>query len=183
MALTPVPADAGTAVTTEVYRRLLRRHAAAVAVVTVAGDPPAGFTATSFTSVSLRPPLVSFAVARAISSWPAVRRAGAVAVHLLGDAQEQVARTFATGGIDRFAVHGSWRPGPGGVPLLDGVLAWLLCRVVRRVPAGDHAIVLAAPVLVRHGGAESAPPLVYHAGRYTTVSDAVTGNAPPALRR
>jgi flavin reductase (DIM6/NTAB) family NADH-FMN oxidoreductase RutF len=150
----------------ELFRALLRRHAAAVVVITAPGEPPAGFTATSFTSVSLDPPLVSFCLAHTASAWPAVAAADTVAVHVLTQEQEHVARTFATRGIDRFAVHGAWQPGPGGVPLLDGVLARIVCRVVRRVEAGDHSIVLAAPEVGSHHEDLSAAPLVYHDGHY-----------------
>ena len=150
----------------DLFRQLLRRHAAAVVVITAPGRPPAGFTATSFTSVSLDPPLVSFCLAHTASAWPAISAAGTVAVHVLTQEQEHVARTFATRGIDRFAVHGAWRPGPGGVPLLDGVLARIVCRVVRRVEAGDHSIVLAAPEAGSHHEDLSAAPLVYHDGHY-----------------
>jgi flavin reductase (DIM6/NTAB) family NADH-FMN oxidoreductase RutF len=129
----------------DLLRALLRRHAAAVVVITAPGPPPAGFTATSFTSVSLDPPLVSFCLARSASAWTAIQLAEVIAVHVLTEEQEQVARTFATRGIDRFAAHGAWRPGPGGVPLLDGVLATIVCRVYQRVEAGDHTIMLATP--------------------------------------
>jgi flavin reductase (DIM6/NTAB) family NADH-FMN oxidoreductase RutF len=150
----------------DALRVLLRRQASTVAVVTAAGEPPVGFTATSFTSVSLRPPLVSFCLDRGSSSWPTVACAEHVAVHLLGAGQREVARTFATSGIDRFAAHPRWRAGPFGVPLLDGPIAWLLCRVTQRVLAGDHAIVLAEPVAADQGEGE---PLLYHMGRYAAL--------------
>jgi flavin reductase (DIM6/NTAB) family NADH-FMN oxidoreductase RutF len=150
----------------DLFKQLLRRHAAAVVVITAPGRPPAGFTATSFTSVSLDPPLVSFCLAHTASAWPAVAGADVVAVHVLGHEQEHVARTFATRGIDRFAAHGAWSPGPGGVPLLDGVLARIVCRVVRRVEAGDHSIVLASPEAGEHHDDLSVTPLVYHDGHY-----------------
>jgi flavin reductase (DIM6/NTAB) family NADH-FMN oxidoreductase RutF len=158
-----------SAVDSDLFRALLRRHAAAVVVVTAPGEPPAGFTATSFTSVSLDPPLVSFALAHSSSAWRAVRTAEVVAVHVLTEAQEQVARTFATRGIDRFAAHGAWRPGPGGVPLLDGVLARIICRVHQRVEAGDHTIVLAIPELGEHHADREITPLGYHDGRYAAL--------------
>lgn len=148
------------------FRALLRRQAASVAVVTAAGEPPVGFTATSFTSVSLRPPLVSFCLDRSSSSWPTVADAAHVAVHLLGEDQQDVAQTFATSGINRFAAHSGWRYGPYGVPLLDEPVAWLVCRVTQRVLAGDHAIVLAEPLSGSHG--EGAP-LLYHMGRYAAL--------------
>jgi flavin reductase (DIM6/NTAB) family NADH-FMN oxidoreductase RutF len=151
------------ALTVEDVRRLLRRHAATVTVVTTDfGGAPVGFTATSFTSVSLRPPLVSFCHDRGSSSWPAVAAAGHVAVHLLGAAQADLARTFAGHGIDRFAGT-PWRPGPYGMPLLDGALAWLVGRVAGRISAGDHTIVLAEPVAAEFA---EGTPLLYHNGRY-----------------
>ncbi|MEV4825168.1 flavin reductase family protein [Micromonospora sp. NPDC049275] len=161
-----VTAEPATTIDPDTFRALLRRQAASVTVITAAGDPPVGFTATSFTSVSLRPPLVSFCLARSSSSWPTVAGAEHVAVHLLGAEQREVARTFATSGIDRFAAHSGWRPGPYGVPLLDQPVAWLLCRVTERVLAGDHAIVLAEPVTSGHG---DGAPLLYHMGRYAAL--------------
>jgi flavin reductase (DIM6/NTAB) family NADH-FMN oxidoreductase RutF len=164
MTVTPLHPD--RAVDADLFRALLRRHAAAVVVITAPGTPPAGFTATSFTSVSLDPPLVSFCLAKSASAWPSVQAARTVAVHVLTQRQEHVARTFATRGIDRFATHGAWRPGPDGVPLLDGVLATIVCRVEQRVEAGDHTIVLATPELGEQHADSTVTPLVYHAGTY-----------------
>jgi flavin reductase (DIM6/NTAB) family NADH-FMN oxidoreductase RutF len=153
------------AIQPDLFRSLLRRHAAGVVVITTTGDSPVGFTATSFTSVSLQPPLVSFCLDRRSSSWPAVSVADHVAVHVLTDTQEHVARTFATSGIDRFAEPTRWRTGPHGLPILDGALAVLACRITERIEAGDHAIVLAEPVDGEHL-TEDSPPLLYHMGRY-----------------
>ncbi|MGK5675580.1 flavin reductase family protein [Micromonospora sp. URMC 106] len=170
----------------DLFRALLRRQAATVTVVTAVapgtvepaclgglGEPVrAGFTATSFTSVSLDPPLVSFCLGVASSSWPVLVRAEHVAVHLLGAGQREAARVFATSGLDRFAAYPHWTPGPFGVPLLTGALARLLCRVVHRVPAGDHALFVAEPLAL--GGGEDGDPLVYHRGRYTSAGPAVS---------
>jgi flavin reductase (DIM6/NTAB) family NADH-FMN oxidoreductase RutF len=164
--LAPSPVDTGT------FRTLLRHQASTVTVVTVPGRPSAGFTATSFTSVSLHPPLVSFCLDRTSSSWPAVAAADHVAVHLLGQRQQDLARTFATSGIDRFAAHTGWQAGPHGIPILDDTLAWLVCRVVDRVVAGDHAVVLGEPLLAQHGDAEGYP-LLYHRGGYARLATAV----------
>jgi flavin reductase (DIM6/NTAB) family NADH-FMN oxidoreductase RutF len=167
MTLTANPATtpALSTVDPDLFRALLRRQASTVTVVTAPGDPPAGFTATSFTSVSVRPPLVSFCLGRTASSWPTVTHADHVAVHLLGHRQQALARTFATSGIDRFAAPTDWRLGPYCVPILAGTLGWLLCRVVERMTAGDHTVVLAQPLLTEPGNAGA--PLLYHDGRYT----------------
>lgn len=172
---------APAAVDPDVFRSLLRRQASTVTVVTAPGLPPAGFTATSFTSVSLRPPIVSVCLSRDASSWPTVARAEHLAVHLLAEGQQHLARTFATSGIDRFAHPTAWRPGPHDVPVLDGTLAWLLCRVIDRVVAGDHAVVLAEPVLARHGG--DGAPLLYHEGRYACVAPIAAPATPTGNRR
>jgi flavin reductase (DIM6/NTAB) family NADH-FMN oxidoreductase RutF len=147
-------------------RRLLRRQVKTVTIVTAAGvGGPVGFTATSFTSVSLRPPMVSFCVDRESSSWPAMAAAGYVAVQFLAAGQAELARIFATPGNDRFTAA-AWRPGSYGVPLLDGAVAWLVCGIAERIPAGDHLIVLARPVAA--ASTEGAP-LLYHDGRYASL--------------
>ncbi|WP_460061983.1 flavin reductase family protein [Streptomyces sp. YKOK-I1] len=154
----------------DLLRSVFRRHAAGVAVITAPGaSGPVGFTATSLTSVSAEPPMLSFGVGTGASSWPAISRAEHVGVHLLGEDQQELAATFARSGADRFAAPTAWREGPEGVPVLDGVLAWLVCRVVARVPAGDHRIVLAEVVLGDPAGAGR--PLLYHQGRFTALRD------------
>jgi flavin reductase (DIM6/NTAB) family NADH-FMN oxidoreductase RutF len=159
-----------TPVDDRLFRTLLRHQATTVTVVTAPGHPatggqPAGLTATSFTSVSREPQLVSFCLSREASCFPTMARADYLGVHLLAEHQHEVARTFASRRVDRFAHPTAWRPGPYRVPLLDEALAWLVCQVVERVPAGDHEIVLAEPVLGHHTG--DGLPLLYHMGRYT----------------
>jgi flavin reductase (DIM6/NTAB) family NADH-FMN oxidoreductase RutF len=118
---------------------------------------------------------VSFCLGRSSSSWPTVAVADHVAVHLLSHRQPDLARTFATSGIDRFAAPTAWRVGPHGVPILDGTLAWLVCRIVDRVAAGDHAVVLAEPLLAQHRGEDF--PLLYHRGRYAALAGETAGAA------
>ncbi|KRD02214.1 MULTISPECIES: flavin reductase family protein [unclassified Streptomyces] len=154
----------------DLLRSVFRRHAAGVAVITAAApNGPVGFTATSLSSVSAEPPMLSFGIGTGASSWPAVSRARHVGVHILGEHQQELAATFARSGADRFGPPTAWHEGPEGVPVLDGVLAWLVCRVVTRVPAGDHRIVLAEVVLGDPEGAGR--PLLYHQGRFTALRD------------
>lgn len=154
----------------DLLRSTFRRHAAGVAVITASGARgPVGFTATSLTSVSADPPMVSFGIGTGASSWPVVAEAEYVGVHILGEHQGDLAATFARSGADRFGATTAWSSGPEGVPVLDGVLAWLVCRIVGRVPAGDHRIVLAEVVLGDPAGAGR--PLLYHQGRFTALRD------------
>ncbi|WP_367039325.1 flavin reductase family protein [Streptomyces sp. Je 1-332] len=154
----------------DLLRSVFRRHAAGVAVITAQGPGgPVGFTATSLVSVSAEPPMLSFGIGTKASSWPAVSEAEHVGVHILGEHQLDLATTFARSGADRFGAGTRWYEGPEGVPVLDGTLAWLVCRVAARVPAGDHRIVVAEAVVGDPAGAGR--PLLYHQGRFNALRD------------
>ncbi|MCK9872326.1 flavin reductase family protein [Nocardiopsis dassonvillei] len=148
------------------FRETLRHHPAGVVVVTAGVDGrPVGLTATSFTSVSLAPPLVAFYVAEASTTWAALHLAGAFAVHLLAQDQTDLAARFARRCADRFAPPTSWRPGPEEVPLLDGVSASLVCRRFDIRLIGDHWLVVGevTHTLVLD---DPRPPLLYHRGAF-----------------
>jgi flavin reductase (DIM6/NTAB) family NADH-FMN oxidoreductase RutF len=155
----PTPGPTGD----DILRRTLRRHAAGVTVITVPG--PAGFTATSFTSVSLDPALVSFYLGATASTLDAVRHADRFAVHVLGAENTTLARQFARSGIDRFSGI-SWTDIGGGLPVLDGVPAWLTARVTRCEQIGDHYLVIGE--VQSGGGPARSPALVHHDGAFAT---------------
>ena len=168
--MTASPAIGARTATPDLLRSVFRRHAAGVAVITAAhGGHPVGFTATSLTSVSAEPPMISFGIGTGASSWPAVSAAEHVGVHILGEHQRELAGTFARSGADRFGAPTEWHEGPEGVPVLDGTLAWMVCRIVARVPAGDHRLVLAEAVAGDPAG--EGRPLLYHHGRFNALRD------------
>jgi flavin reductase (DIM6/NTAB) family NADH-FMN oxidoreductase RutF len=145
-------------------RNALGQFATGVTVVTAAGanGRRVGVTANSFTSLSLEPPLVLWALARESTSLPAFRQAGHFAVNVLAAGQHHLSRLFATSGADKFGGV-ELRPGAHGIPLLDGALAHYICRGVRQIDAGDHVIFI--------GEVESyelfdGEPLVFHSGTY-----------------
>ncbi|MEU9158008.1 flavin reductase family protein [Streptomyces sp. NPDC048417] len=145
----------------DILRDTLRRHAAGVTVITFPG--PVGFTATSFTSVSLRPALVSFCIGLEASSTPAARLADRFAVHVLGTANAGLAGQFARSGVDRFAGV-RWRAEQDGLPILDDVTGWLSARVTLRQTIGDHLLVVGE---IDSGAVvEEAPALVHHNGSF-----------------
>lgn len=163
-----MPSPPAPGISPERFKKIFRNHPAGVVVVTVdAGRGPAGFTATSLTSLSLEPPLVSFGIGAAASSWPHVEQARSVVVNFLGADQEHLARTFAASGVDRFAEPTRWRRLPAGDPVLDGVTGWLRLDVEQVVPAGDHRIVIGRVQDSWAGGA--AGPLLFHNGGYLSL--------------
>jgi flavin reductase (DIM6/NTAB) family NADH-FMN oxidoreductase RutF len=150
------------------FRELFGRHAAGVVVVTLdAGSGPAGFTATSFASVSLQPPLAAFAISPTSSTWPHLQIASSVVVNLLGPAGQDVARRFATSGIDRFAPPTRWRRLPTGEPVLEHAAHWLRASVRDLLPVGDHHLAVVAINQISIGAEVSG--LAYHRGAYHPV--------------
>ncbi|MFJ1900150.1 MULTISPECIES: flavin reductase family protein [unclassified Streptomyces] len=150
------------------FRQAFRRYPAGVVVITAdAGHGPIGFTATSLSSLSLDPPLVSFGIGTTTSSWPHIERARTAVVNFLGAEQQGLATTFATSGIDRFAAPTRWQRLPEGEPVLDGVAGWLRLEIEQLVPAGDHRIVIARVVDARLD--EGRGPLLFHDGAYLTL--------------
>ncbi|MEU6297824.1 flavin reductase family protein [Streptomyces erythrochromogenes] len=173
-AASPLPAPplagAGRPGSPDLLRSVFRQHAAGVAVITAQdGGRPVGFTATSLNSVSADPPLLSFTIGTGASSWPAVRDSEYLGVHILGEHQRELAGLFARSGADRFGPATGWAAGAHGVPVLEGVLAWLVCRVVARVPAGEHRVIIAQAVEGDPAG--EGRPLLYHQGRFNALRD------------
>lgn len=146
------------------FRQVMGHFCTGVVVISGSVDKaPVGLTVQSFTSLSLDPPLVSFAVGRGSSTWPKLRDAGTFAVNILAEDQEALCRTFATSGADKFAGVG-WRPGGStGSPILDDVLAWIECRIDVEHDAGDHILVI-GHVVELGVGREGKPLLFYRGG-------------------
>ena len=116
-----------------------------VTVVTTrngAGEP-VGFTANSFASVSLDPPLLLVCPARSLSSFAAFARCSHFAVNVLAEGQEDVSNTFAGFKGDRFA-RVAWRSDGHGSALLEGAAAQFSCRTSQIIPAGDHVVLIGA---------------------------------------
>jgi flavin reductase (DIM6/NTAB) family NADH-FMN oxidoreductase RutF len=140
-------------------KEMASRYPTGVVVITARGPHgPAGFTAQTFVSLSLEPPLVSFAVASEGKSWATMRDATHFGVNVLRADQAELAVQFATSGIDKYDGV-SWRPGPDGSPLLEGALAWLEGERVAESRYGDHDVVVLSAAHVEYGEGE---PLIYH---------------------
>jgi flavin reductase (DIM6/NTAB) family NADH-FMN oxidoreductase RutF len=117
-----------------------------------------GLAASSFTSVSLEPALVSFSVANTSGTWPVLRRAGHLGLSVLADHHGAVCRQLAGPAAQRFDGLETTSSADGAV-LLDDAVATFDCTIYREVEAGDHTMVL----LQLHAVEDSdALPLVFH---------------------
>jgi flavin reductase (DIM6/NTAB) family NADH-FMN oxidoreductase RutF len=148
------------------FRQALAQYATGVTVITtLARDgTPAGMTVNSFTSVSLDPPLVLWSVSRQAASFDAFRQCSRYLVHVLGADQLPLAQRFATRGADKFGTT-PWTPGPHGLPLIEGSVAWFDCASRSQYDEGDHVILVGR---VESFGAAGGNPLIFHASRYVT---------------
>jgi flavin reductase (DIM6/NTAB) family NADH-FMN oxidoreductase RutF len=147
-----------------VLRDVLGHFASGVTVVTADTDAgPIGFTCQSFSSLSLDPPLVVFAPARSSRTWPQLREIGRFCVNVLAEDQPEVSARFARSGTDKFAGV-TWRSSPQGAPVLDGVVAWIDCRLWAEYDGGDHTLVAAR--VLDLGADAGRRPLLFHRGAY-----------------
>lgn len=134
-----------------------------VAIAAFIDGAPVGMAASSFTSVSLDPPLVSICVSNTSTTWPVLREAPRFGVSVLAADQEKAGRQLAARKGDRFA-NLNWRVTPDGAVMLGGASAWLHCSTYAVYPGGDHDIVV---LLVHDLDADHAmPPLVFHASKF-----------------
>ncbi len=124
------------------FRQALSCFASGVTVVTTAQNGQLyGMTVTSFTSLSLRPPLVLVCVDQLASTHQAICLARRFAVNILEKGQESISRRFATHDKDKFGGV-AWHMGQMEVPVLEGALAVIECRLYDHLSGGDHAILV-----------------------------------------
>lgn len=124
-----------------------------------------GFTANSFTSVSLDPPLVLVCLSKAALSCETFAASRAFAVNVLSEGQQQVSSTFASKRPDKFTGLDCVESQQGN-PLLPGTLAWFDCTHHQTVDAGDHIILMGRVASYEY---RDGKPLGYARGRYVSV--------------
>lgn len=149
----------------EAFIEAFRRHAAGVAVVTsVTPDGTnVGFTATSLASLAATPPMATFNMAQVSTAWPAMYVGNRAVIHMLGSRTRHLAQLMAGDHDVRFSGE-QWHPGPHGLPVLEGVTAWMIGRIVAVHPVRENAVVV---VEVEGGGlGELDDALLYHQRQY-----------------
>jgi 3-hydroxy-9,10-secoandrosta-1,3,5(10)-triene-9,17-dione monooxygenase reductase component len=148
------------------FRAVMGHFATGVAVITATGPSgPVGMTANAVCSLSLDPLLLLVCFDRTARTFPVVRDTERFGVNVLAAGQEHLARLFASKIPEdaKFAevphtVH-------GGIPVIEGTLAWVGCRLDRLYPGGDHEIGIGA-VETAEAGDGAAEPLIWLRGTY-----------------
>lgn len=146
----------------QLYKQTMAQWASGVTVITTehAGHHH-GMTASSFSSLSLQPMLVTFNALNTANTLGLIQQSHKFAVNILAEDQTEWGKLFAGmlgSTIDPFAQLG-YETAVTGAPILPGVLAWLDCRLYRLYEGGDHQIVVGEVVAAAARGGSR--PLAY----------------------
>ena len=148
-------------------RRVMGHFATGVTIITTVSKDgvPFGLTANAFTSVSLDPPLLLISVDKKAESFPHFEESKAFTVNILGDEQESLSRKFAVSGGDKFQGV-AYRMGANGVPILEGTLAYLECKLYAVYDGGDHTLFLGE---IEQAETREVKPLIFYRGGYRSL--------------
>jgi flavin reductase (DIM6/NTAB) family NADH-FMN oxidoreductase RutF len=148
-------------------RQALRRLAKAVVVITTVHEGQRfAMAATAVSELSMDPPSMLICVNQTASLHAPLAAGAPFCINILDAAQQSVAAHCSgpVKGEQRFEI-GSWTTSAGGVSILAGAQASIVCEQDQRVAYGTHAIFIGQVVEVVSGA--KADPLVYVDGRYT----------------
>ena len=152
--------------TTRMLRDAFGCFMTGVTVVTTVDEDgaPLGFTANSFSSVSLDPALLLVSISNRSSNLAAYTSGPGFAVNILSEGQKAISNVVARPSEDRFGSI-DWQPGIHGSPIIAGGSAWFDCSLEQTIEAGDHTILIGR---VEAFDASTAPGLGYCRGAYVT---------------
>lgn len=150
------------------FRKTLGSFATGVTVITTRGEAQDyGMTATAFSSVSLDPPLILVCVKEGAEGAEIIPRNGVFAVNILSSSQDAISNYFASRdrprGRDAFAEI-PHREEATGAPVIEGVTAFLDCRLVLTHKAGDHLIFIGEVAAL--GASPEIEPLIFYGSGY-----------------
>lgn len=154
-------------VDTTQFRSTLAQWASGVTIVTAAHEGLLyGMTASSFSSVSLTPPLILICVGKDAYTHNILLKSGSFGVNILSAEQAALGKKFSErheGYIDRFSDIPDLQFGDTGAPLLPGVMAWMDCQTYQVIDAGDHTIFIGEVLTSQIYGGE---PLLYFSRKW-----------------
>lgn len=151
------------------FRGAVGRFASGVTVVTTTTQDNrwVGFTASSFCSLSLEPPLILVALARTAACYEDFEASKRFAVNVLAAGDDHLALAFATKQEDKFRGNPRW-VARSRAPVLDGAHIALICVSAGWHEGGDHRILIGEVVDILAGTGE---PLLYHGGRFISAPE------------
>jgi flavin reductase (DIM6/NTAB) family NADH-FMN oxidoreductase RutF len=165
------------AVSSEDFKKALQLWASGVAVVTSQSEKFGlrGMTVTAFSSVSAEPPQILVCLNHSADTGEGIDQNQRFAVNILNADQQDVSNNFSGGSSqeERFA-NAAWHLGSTGVPILDESLMSLECKVIEKVRAGTHWVIIGE---VQEAISRSGEPLLYFRSNYRQLANEVNETA------
>ena len=150
----------------EEFKAAVGKFPTGVTVITAShNDKLWGFTANSFTSVSLDPNLISFCLDKKAASFEAFKELSHFAVNILSSNQADLSSNFARTREDKFAGV-SYKAGKfSKAPIINGSISFIECKKYDQIDCGDHYIFIGEALNTSID--ETKTPLLYFAKSYT----------------
>jgi flavin reductase (DIM6/NTAB) family NADH-FMN oxidoreductase RutF len=151
-------------ITTSDYRQVLGLLPTGVVAITgLTNDgKPMGFVVGTFQSLSLEPALVTFCVDKSSSTWPALRSLGRFTANMLSIEQLNVCKALARKGDDKFRGI-DYEESAIGTPRIINSTAWIDCKVLSEVVAGDHYMIVGSVSAMDAGTGDA---LMFRGGKF-----------------
>ncbi|MBK5260089.1 MAG: flavin reductase [Thermoanaerobaculia bacterium] len=148
------------------FKLAMSQFASGVTVVTTELEGKQyGLTVASFASLSLHPPLVMVCIEKSVKSHDAIATARKFGVSILAQSQAEFSNRFASRSDDKFTGI-AVRSGELGVPLIEGAICTIECKLNGELPGGDHTIFVGEVVDIQTAEGE---PLVYFRSGYRQI--------------
>ncbi len=165
------------AVSSQDFKKALQRWASGVAVVASQSEKYGvrGMTVTAFASVSAEPPQILVCLNQSADTGENIDQNQRFSVNILAEHQQDVSNNFSGGSSqdDRFA-NTRWSTGTTGVPILDESLLSLECKIIEKIHAGTHWVIIGE---IQEITCRTGEPLLYFSSHYRHLA-ALNGAVP-----
>jgi flavin reductase (DIM6/NTAB) family NADH-FMN oxidoreductase RutF len=148
------------------FKQAMQLWASGVTVVTTHSEKfgTQGMTVTAFSSVSVNPPQVLICINESADTGDGIQESQYFAVNVLSSTQQDVSNQFAGGSSQQQRFENTpWTTGITGAPILDDSLMSLECKVIEKIHAGTHWIIIGE---VQDCVCREGEPLLYYRGNY-----------------
>ncbi len=148
------------------FKQAMQLWASGVTVVTTHSKKLGlqGMTVTAFSSVSVTPPQVLVCINESADTGEGIQESQCFAVNVLNSTQQDVSNQFSGGSSQQQRFENTpWTAGITGAPILDSSLMSMECKVIEKIHAGTHWIIIGE---VQDSVYREGEPLLYYRGAY-----------------
>ncbi|MGZ8136598.1 MAG: flavin reductase family protein [Methylococcaceae bacterium] len=162
-------------VSVEDFKKALQMWASGITVVTTISEKfgTQGMTVTAFSSVSINPPQILVCINESADTGEGIQESQCFAVNILNADQQNISNQFAGGSSQQQRFENtSWTKGVTGSPLLSDSIMSLDCKVIDKIRAGTHWIIIGE---VKDAICRPGEPLLYYRGAYRQLANEQEG--------